>query len=144
MVEVSEEMGVDVDSEEEAPWDQEAHDKCWNEFSFNEESNARVNHVRVGDEIEVSDREENPEVVARYKQLFLLGAVPLRTKKEAAEAVMQRIQLLQSLGLKVTRLHSDRGSEFLQKPMVKFLSESGIRQTTSTGGVGASRENGRA
>ena len=164
---VGEEMEIDINSDAEEAWDEPEALRLWNEFSVEAERDIEgrvlgVSQVRVEEGQEPEDERVEEEraqegseevevahgvdegVSQKKVQQFLLGAVPLKTKKEAGEAVMQRVKLLQSLGLAVKRLHSDRGSEFLQKHVVRFLATEGIRQTTSTGGVGASRENGRA
>jgi hypothetical protein len=126
-------MAVDIDSDAEESWDEPEALRLWDEFSVEAEKDSAgrvlgVSQVRIeeGPEPEEERVEEGPAeegsaqveesqgiergVPEKKGQQILLGAVPLKTKKEAGEAVMQRVKLLQSLGLAVKRLHSDRGS----------------------------------
>jgi hypothetical protein len=77
------------------------------------------------------------------KRKFFVSMVPALSKKEVAVVVMNRIAYIKGeMQLPITRLHSDRGNEFLNAKMKQFVAEQGIRQTVTTGGCG--KQNGRA
>ena len=110
---------------------------------FENLDNVEEGEVSDSEGLHVSQVSVQGESVDRQKRKCSTEVVPTQTKKEVAQVVMNRIAFIKGeMQLPVTRLHSDRGNEFLNAKMKQFVAEQGIRQTVTTGGSG--KQNGRA